>query len=297
MTLPAYSGGGAPRYAKPVLHAAPRSISDSGTVRGTSIDAPIIPVMGKARRIFGYGLKMVLAEKLYCASVKGSEAARVGIPSDAFDEVITVNNQAVTPSGPHTLSLLQAPPPLRLLLRGHGDQLHSVTLLSRGLVSVPPLVAVQGWEIKDIAMKRSKLAAARQELRGVKQQTEREIRTMLPLADSTALAAAMDVERRYGAAANSLNSAAKDKDWCRRNKDMKLYARIVQRQSEAKGQMKQAISEEARLFPATSPARDHLAHTHALAVRLADTQGGVDGIERIVNLTLSEMQQQTGSVL
>jgi len=297
MTLPAYSGGGTPRYARPVLHAAPRSTSDSGTVWGTSIDAPIIPVTGKARRIFGYGLKMVLAEKLYCAAVSGSEAARVGIPSDTFDEVIAVNNQAVAPSGPHTLSLLQAPPPLRLLLRGHGNQVRSVTLRSKGLLSVPPLVAVQGWEIKDIAVKRSKLAAARRELRGVKQQAEEEIRAMLPLADSTALATAMDVERRYGAAANSLSSAAKDKDWCRRNKDMKLYARIVQRQSEAKGQMKQSLSEEARLFPATSPARDHLAHTHALAVRLADTQGGVNVIEGIVSLTLSEMQQQTGPVL
>lgn len=92
LTLPAYSGGSAPRYAKPVLHSAPHSTSNSGTVRGTSIDAPIIPVTGKARRIFGYALKMVLAEKLYCAAVKGSEAARVGIPSDTFDEVLVVNN-------------------------------------------------------------------------------------------------------------------------------------------------------------------------------------------------------------
>ena len=92
LTLPAYSGGSAPRYAKPVLHSAPHSTSNSGTVRGTSIDAPIISVTGKARRIFGYALKMVLAEKLYCAAVKGSEAARVGIPSDTFDEVLVVNN-------------------------------------------------------------------------------------------------------------------------------------------------------------------------------------------------------------
>lgn len=162
---------------------------------------------------------------------------------------------------------------------------------------MPPLVAVQGWEIKDIAVKRSKLAAARRELLVTRQQTENEVRKMLPLADATTITAAIGVEQRYGGAIKGVKFAGEYKDLCRRTKNEKGYARAVQRQSEAKEQMKQSLSEEARLFPATSPARDHLAHTHALAVRLADTQGGVNVIEGIVSLTLSEMQQQTGPVL
>jgi len=297
LTLPAYSGGGTPRYAKPVLHAAPRSTGDSKTMQGTGTDSPVTPIPGKAQRIVGYGLKMVFAGRPYCAAVKGSEAAQVGIPSNTFDEVIAVNDQAASPSGPHTLALLQTPPPLHLLLRGRDNQARSFTLSSRALLSVPPLIAVSQWEIKDLAVKRAGLASARRELLGAKQETEKEVRAMLPLADSTTLAAAIGVEQRYGAAVDGLKFARECEDLCRKTKDAEGYARAVQRQSEAKEQMKQSLSEEAKLFPATSPARDHLAQAHALAVRLADTQGEVNVKEGIVSLTLSVMQQQTGPTL
>jgi len=297
LTLPAYSGGGTPRYAKPVLRATPRSTGDSETMQGTGTGSPIIPVTGKAQRVVGYGLKMVLAERPYCAAVKGSEAARVGIPSNTFDEVIAVNDQAASPSGPHTLALLQAPPPLHLMLRGPDNRVRSFTLSSKALLSVPPLVAVQGWETKDLAVKRAGLAAARRDLLGVKQQTEKAVREMLPLADAATLTAAISVEKRYGEATTILKFATKYKNLCREQRDAAGYARAVQRQSEAREQMKQSLSEEARMFPATSPARDHLAQTHALAVRLAETHADVNVREGIVSLTLSVMQQQTGPTL
>lgn len=120
---------------------------------------------------------------------------------------------------------------------------------------------------------------------------------MFPLADATTLAAAVGLEQRYGAATGGLEGATEYKEWCRKTKNAEGYARAVQWQSEAKEQMRQSLSEEAILFAATSPARDHLAQTHALAVRLADTQGEVNMKEGIVSLTLSVMQQQTSPTL
>jgi len=269
LALPAYTGADGPHYAKPASSSGPAPADGAaGKTRAAASNSEA----GQTRQVVGYGLRFALGKQRLCIAVADSEAARRGIPTDAFSEVIWMNGRAAADTDAAALAALHSAPRLRLTLRTNDGQVRPFTLTTKASYSVAAEAAVLDDHARDLKARQAELAAAKAALAGSKQQLRKEIRDALPQADPKTLAAAFITERRLGFQVGSLTSARAYKDRCRKKKNPVSYAAAVGWERRAEGWVKQSRAEEAKLFPQTGQAQSRLPQIHVSARLLSNRQ-------------------------
>ncbi len=225
---------------------------------------------------FGFGLAYSPPNKLMnlyrVIAIPGSPAARKGMPTSHWSDLVSLNGQSATTSPRQVTALFQSSPRLRVTYRNFGDRVRktwpAVTILLDAKATFPAPTAASRHEaaLTEVRYWQGKLEKAKKSFAVYDRRFNSALRLALPNADPQTLAKARNLEIVIGAYDLGIQLAEQDRIAWAGTKNLRSLEGVREHIIGNETELKPYLAEEGRLFPHDAVTSQYLAQVHKLAI-------------------------------